>query len=379
VCIILFYKYVDLADPKKVAREQSDLAQKWGLLGRILIAGEGINGTLSGPEEAVAGYMEAMGHDERFGGIDFKDSSTTSHPFPDITVKVVSEIINSGAKFKHLSVGEGSTGTHLTPDQFHRMLQEELERRQKADPPNSTMKTDTNIAAAVGAGDSRETVVLDIRNHKEFAIGHFDGALDIETTTYAQTPQYIDKSLDSLKNKRVLMYCTGGVRCEKASAYLRSKGPAFQEVYQLGGGIHRYLQQFPQGGLFNGKNFVFDKRVSLAPTEHVPASLSSMSAAAPAKAQSSESSGRSVGGRVGGRVGGSVACVGRCISCSCEWDQFAPTVVCSVCRDLVLMCTACRVNTKEFHCDKHQHVSSCAKYTQVLAETVSRDLLSLNR
>ena len=118
-----------------------------------------------------------------------------------------------------------------------------------------------------------------------------------------------------------MMYCTGGIRCEKASAMLQKRGVT--DVSQLQGGIHRYLETFGQDGYFCGKNFVFDQRVALAPNGSSTTSDNSK-------------------------------IVGRCVECNCNYDQLSGAVLCSVCRDLVLVCTKCQSNLREYHCQLHQ-------------------------
>lgn len=153
-------------------------------------------------------------------------------------VKAVKELISTGGIFSAIPISETGKG-YLTPEEFHR----ELIRR-----------------------DDGDAVVLDCRNHKEVLIGHFEGALDPGTRTWAEWPAYVEASVHKWKGKKVLMYCTGGIRCEKASAFVRRKlleagdPEAAEGVRHLKGGIHKYLEAFPDGGKFMGKNYVFDGR-----------------------------------------------------------------------------------------------------------------------
>ena len=147
------------------------------------------------------------------------------------------ELISTGGKFSSIPTSETGQG-YLSPEEFHQAL--------------------------VGRGE--DTVVIDCRNHKEVMIGHFEGAVDPNTRTWAEWPSYVEGALEQLKGKQVLMYCTGGIRCEKASAFVRQKlreagDPAAADgVRHLRGGIHKYLEAYPDGGMFMGKNFVFDNR-----------------------------------------------------------------------------------------------------------------------
>ncbi|OQS01894.1 hypothetical protein THRCLA_05671 [Thraustotheca clavata] len=170
--------------------------------------------------------------------------------------------------------------------------------------------------------DEKKTVVLDVRAHKEFLVGHFKDALDPQVKNFSEYYAFLDQRIKQFKEEKttVLMYCTGGIRCEKASQFLRSKGVT--DVHHLKGGIHRYLEKFPDGGFFQGKNFVFDKRVLMGPQ--------------------------------------SADVVGNCIECTTPYDSFNGVKVCSVCRDLVLVCDPCfMARHGEVHCIGHQYLKHC--------------------
>ena len=241
--IILFYNYRSTPDGTPVppmdipafCQAHKELCTTLRLTGRVLIANEGINGTLATTNRAQLNqYTNYLLAHPLFTLVetDFKRSTSTFEPFPDLFIKPVKEIISTGGLIPVPLPGQG--GTHLTPQEFHAKL------------------TDTTTA--------KETVVLDIRNHTEYMVGHFKNAVDPNCRTFAEFPRYLTQKAAELKDKTVLMYCTGGVRCEKASYHLKQLG--VEEVYQLKGGVHKYLEEFPQGGEWNGKNFVFDKRVS---------------------------------------------------------------------------------------------------------------------
>lgn len=223
--VILFYKYVSVADPERFADEQRALCSSLGLKGRLLIATEGINGTLAGSVAAVNDYVAALHGDERFADVAVKVSQGDEQTFPKLVVKVRSEIVTLG-------VGP------LTPDQDNQLAPAAWKRVMEEDP---------------------DAVVLDIRNRYESDAGRFEGAITCAIENFRELPDYVPE-LEALKEKKVLMYCTGGIRCEKASALLRSRG--FKEVYQLHGGIVTYQEQFGNEH-WEGECFVFDQRMTL--------------------------------------------------------------------------------------------------------------------
>ncbi len=228
--ILLYYKYTDIAHPAKLVKEHKELCASLGLKGRVIIATEGINGTLAGSQAACAEYMTYMNNHPFFSGIDFKQSLCQGEPFPRLRVVEKEEITRMGKS--PLEISYKDTGTHLTPQQAHELI-----------------------------SSNKELLILDGRNSYEAAIGKFVNAIVPDIETFREFPDYIDKNQELFKDKEVLMYCTGGIRCERASAYLKSKGVA-KHVYQISGGIDRYGQAFPDG-YFRGKNYVFDGRISV--------------------------------------------------------------------------------------------------------------------
>ena len=223
--VILFYKYVPVADPHGFAAEQRELCVRLALKGRLLIATEGINGTLAGPASAIAEYRATLQRDERFSDIEFKTSSGNAATFPKLVVKVRKEIValNAGA---------------LTPDQDNRLSPAAWKQMMESAP---------------------DAVVLDVRNRYESAAGKFENAVVCDIEHFRELPDYVAQ-LEPLKHRPVLMYCTGGIRCEKASALLRQRG--FQQVYQLHGGIVTYQEQFGNEHWL-GECFVFDQRMTV--------------------------------------------------------------------------------------------------------------------
>ena len=229
--VILFYTYTNITYPKRILKWQQKICTDLTLKGRILIAQEGINGTLSGSPASVKRYVEIMHNHKQFSDIAFKYSTADGDCFPRLQVTVKPEIVRLCVDKKDAPLEHG--GVHLTPEQTHAML---------------SNKSDTLI-------------VLDARNTFESDIGTFKGAVKAPIKHFRDLPKYIDKHIDQFKNKEVLMFCTGGVRCERATAYLKKKHVA-QEVYQMDGGIHNYVEQYPDG-YFRGKNYVFDSRITV--------------------------------------------------------------------------------------------------------------------
>ena len=223
--VILFYKYVEIADPAEFAAAQRELCLELGLKGRVLIATEGINGTLAGPSAAIERYTEALKRDARFSDITFKLSAGDAGTFLKLVVKVRKEIVT-------LNAGD------LEPDHDN-LLSPAAWKEQMENDPNA--------------------VVLDVRNRYETDAGRFENAIVCQIEHFRELPDYLEQ-LESLKAKHVLMYCTGGIRCEKASALLRQRG--FQHVRQLQGGIVSYQEQFGNEHWL-GECFVFDQRMTV--------------------------------------------------------------------------------------------------------------------
>lgn len=228
--IILFYKYVHIQEPESIKIWQLQLCSDLQLTGRIILAHEGINGTLSGAETAIQAYIQAMNEHALFSDIDFKDSLGSAQDFPRLRIVVKNEIVRMDIDPHHITAAQG--GQHLSPQQVHDLI-------------------NTN----------KDLVILDGRNYYEARIGTFNNAITPPVEHFREFPEYIDQNLEQFKDKEVLMFCTGGIRCERASAYLKSKNVT-KKVYQLTGGIHRYVEQFPDGH-FRGKNYVFDGRIAV--------------------------------------------------------------------------------------------------------------------
>ncbi|KLV18564.1 putative rhodanese-related sulfurtransferase [Niallia circulans] len=228
--VLLYYKYVPIENPEELTKEHLAFCKELGLLGRILISHEGINGTVSGTVEQTDKYIEAMRQDPRFSDTIFKIDEADGHAFKKMHVRHKKELVN-------LSLEDDVdplklTGKHLKPAEFYEKMQ---------DP---------------------DTIVIDARNDYEYDLGHFRGAIKPEIETFRELPQWIKENKDILEGKKILTYCTGGVRCEKFSGWLMKEG--FEDVSQLDGGIVTYGKDPEvQGELWDGQCYVFDQRISV--------------------------------------------------------------------------------------------------------------------
>lgn len=228
--VLLYYYFVEIDDPEKLASQQRFLCQKHALKGRILIAPEGINGTIAGSKEATQAYQEAMHSDPRFESIEFKISQHDGMPFPKLMVKTRPEIVTLAAEMPLDTEQDG--GTHLSPEEWKRMIEED-----------------------------EDVVLFDTRNRYESDIGRFKGAVCPNTEHFRDLPEVLP-NYDQYKDKKFLMYCTGGIRCEKATVLFKKAG--FKNVFQLHGGIVNYWKE--QGKThWEGDCFVFDERMFLKP------------------------------------------------------------------------------------------------------------------
>lgn len=228
--ILLFYKYVSIEDPCSIRDWQLEVCRRWQLVGKIRIASEGINVTVSGVTHHVFEYQVELLRHPLFGDTPIKSSIGSPTAFASLSVKICSEAIPTGLK-KGLPLPQ--TGKHLKPDEAHALL---------SHPPDNL-------------------VILDARNYYESRIGHFEGAVLPNVRKFSYFFDYMKEQKDSFKDKQVFMYCTGGIRCERASAYLKSLNVC-EEVYQLEGGIHEYANCYPNG-FYKGRNYVFDDRISM--------------------------------------------------------------------------------------------------------------------
>ena len=227
--VAAFYKFVRL--PDFVEKRSALLAQcqEQGVLGTILLADEGINGTITGPRQAIDGVLAFLRSDSRLADLEHKESYSDFPSFNRLRVRLKKEIITLGVK----EIDPNSeVGTYVSPHEWNALI---------CDP---------------------DVVVVDTRNDYEINIGTFRGAQNPEIASFREFPDYVRHQLDPAKHKKVALFCTGGIRCEKASSFLLSQG--FEEVYQLQGGILKYLEAVPtEESLWQGECFVFDQRTAV--------------------------------------------------------------------------------------------------------------------
>ncbi len=224
--VILFYKFVNIKDPSVFQVEQKKVCQALGLKGRLIIASEGINGTLEGEAEAISKYKDYMWSDDRFADVVFKESAGEGRSFPNLKIKVRDEIVTLQA---------GSFD--VVNETAECLSAEDLEKWYE---------------------DNEDFVVLDLRNDYEIKSGFFERTVNPKLENFRDLPAKLSE-LSKLKDKKVVSVCTGGIRCEKATCLLRREG--FNQIYQLKDGIHTYMERYP-GRHFKGTLFVFDNRIT---------------------------------------------------------------------------------------------------------------------
>ncbi|WHY32517.1 rhodanese-related sulfurtransferase [Cytobacillus firmus] len=228
--VLLYYMYVPIEDPEEFAREHKAFCNELGLKGRILVANEGINGTVSGPVEQTDRYMEAMKQDPRFAEMVFKIDEADGHAFPKMKVRARPELVTLRLE-DDVNPNE-ITGKYLEPKEFYERLQDE------------------------------DTIVLDARNDYEYDLGHFRGAIRPDIENFRDLPNWVRENKELLGDKKIITYCTGGIRCEKFSGWLVKEG--FEDVAQLHGGIVTYGKDPEvQGQLWDGQLYVFDDRIGV--------------------------------------------------------------------------------------------------------------------
>lgn len=227
VCAL--YKFVTLENYEAMRQPLLDAMLENHIKGTLLLAAEGINGTISGPREGIDNLLAYLNADVRINPVSSKESLHDDAPFYRTKVKLKKEIVTLGV--------EGidplkTVGTYVKPQEWNTLI---------SDP---------------------DVTVIDTRNDYEIEIGTFKHAIDPKTQTFREFPEYVKEHLDPSKNKKVAMFCTGGIRCEKSTAYLKEQG--FDEVYHLEGGILQYLEDVPkEESLWEGDCFVFDNRVAV--------------------------------------------------------------------------------------------------------------------
>jgi len=229
VVVCALYHFVRLDDYEKLRAPLLQCMQDNHVRGTLLLASEGINGTIAGSREGIDKVLDWLRQDPRLASLDYKESYDEEIPFYRTKVKLKKEIVTMGV--------EGidpnrKVGTHIKPKDWNALI---------SDP---------------------DVILIDTRNDYEVAIGTFENAVNPKTETFREFPAYVKEHLDPAKHKKVAMFCTGGIRCEKSTAYLKENG--FDEVYHLEGGILKYLEEVPENeSMWQGDCFVFDNRVAV--------------------------------------------------------------------------------------------------------------------
>ena len=227
VCAL--YRFVDLANYEEIQTPLLNILNANQVKGTLLLASEGINGTIAGDQDGIDNVLNWLRFDPRLAELTAKFSFDTENPFYRTKVKLKKEIVTMGIQ----GIDPNRVvGTYVKPKDWNALI---------SDP---------------------EVLLVDTRNDYEISIGTFENAIDPKTTNFREFPAYVKENLDPKKHKKVAMFCTGGIRCEKSTAYLKEQG--FDEVYHLEGGVLKYLEEVPEEEtMWKGECFVFDNRVSV--------------------------------------------------------------------------------------------------------------------
>lgn len=229
IVVAALYKFVNLPDYRELQVPLLSFCQSQEIKGTLLLAQEGINGTIAGYRQQIDAVLAFLRADSRFADLEHKESYTETLPFERMKVRLKKEIVTLG--LPEINPNE-KVGIYVQPEAWNDLI------------------------------SNPEVTVIDTRNDYEVTIGTFKGAENPQTQTFRDFPQYVKQHLDPSKQKKVALFCTGGIRCEKASSYLLSQG--FEEVYHLQGGILKYLAAVPPAeSLWEGECFVFDERVAV--------------------------------------------------------------------------------------------------------------------
>ena len=229
IIITALYKFVELEDYQSLRQSLLGLCNKNGMKGSLLLAHEGINGTVAGSADATQALLNYFSKDERLADITYKQSYADEIPFYRMKVKLKKEIVTIGLPDVD---PRDKVGEYVKPKHWNKLI------------------------------SNPDVFLIDTRNDYEFEVGTFKGAINPNTNNFRQFPDYIRNNYDPEKHKKIAMFCTGGIRCEKASSYLLDQG--FENVYHLEGGILKYLEEVDQQNtLWQGECFVFDQRVTV--------------------------------------------------------------------------------------------------------------------
>ena len=228
ITVCALYKFVEIKNLKELKNKIISFLKENNIYGTILIANEGINGTVSGDNSKIINLINFLQSDVRFSNIEYKLSFTNKNPFYRTKVKLKKEIVTLGVKIKKTHYN----ATYINPEEWNEFIKKD------------------------------DVILIDTRNKYETSIGSFINSVDPKTDSFRDFPNFVKNNLDLPKNKKIAMFCTGGIRCEKSTAYLKSKG--FKNVYHLKGGILNYLKKIDKkDSLWKGDCFVFDNRVSV--------------------------------------------------------------------------------------------------------------------
>lgn len=223
------YKFVELSDFAELRAPLLACCEKNQVKGTILLAPEGINGTIAGAPESVRAVLEFLRGDSRFADLVHKESRSEKAPFYRLKVRLKREIVTMGVPDINPNL---MAGEYVKPEEWNKLL------------------------------DDPDVVVVDVRNDYEVSIGTFKGAIDPHTKSFSELPEWVKRETALRDKPKVAMFCTGGIRCEKSTAFMRSQG--FNQVYHLEGGILKYLETVPEAeSRWEGECFVFDERVSV--------------------------------------------------------------------------------------------------------------------
>ena len=227
--ICALYKFTRLDDFEEIQGPLKIFLESLNIRGTLLLAKEGVNGTISGDNDSIMKSLDYLQKDERLVGLEYKFSYSEKPPFKRLKVKLKKEIVTLGVSNIDPIF---SSGTYVKPANWNELIN---------DP---------------------DVVLIDTRNNYEFEIGSFKGSINPNTETFREFPAYTKNNLEKYRDKKIAMFCTGGIRCEKSTAYLKSKG--FENVFHLQGGILKYLEEIKEDeSLWEGECFVFDDRVAV--------------------------------------------------------------------------------------------------------------------
>ena len=229
IIVAALYKFAPLPEFRDLQQSLKECCEAGGVMGTLLLAEEGINGTIAGTRQAIDAVMALIRSIPALEDLEYKESHAPQMPFYRLKVRLKTEIVTLGVPgVSPLK----KVGTYVAPKEWNDLI------------------------------SNPDVLVLDTRNDYETVMGTFQGDLDPKTKTFRSFPDYVKANLDPAKHKKIAMYCTGGIRCEKASSYMLEQG--FEEVYHLKGGILKYLEEVDnQESLWEGECFVFDERVGI--------------------------------------------------------------------------------------------------------------------